>query len=238
MARLRARLIIPLFRQAVLRLLWHLLGAYLLKSHRETTTKDNIFKTLFPESSVASFQDSGLLGSVNFLLNSQALYVGMGWNIKISFGVADTNGIAISPAGMFVGLVSQNVINWSALVNPTNLLSCIGVGHNYGDNFISMYFRGSVNGISYNTQWNTTTPDTRWFHLSLTNQFNSNDVLLTLTETISNASESRIFTCGTGTATLATNIRLYPCIQRIIGNTASTGSGRIHIGQFTYNQLI
>lgn len=203
-----------------------------------TTVKDKIFKTLFPESSVASFQDSGLLGSTNFLLNSQALYVGMGWNIKISFGVADTNGIAISPAGMFVGLVSQNIINWSALINPSTLLSCVGVGHNYGDSVISTYFKGSVSGTTTATTWNTTTPDTRWFHLSLTNLFNSNDILLVLTETISNVSVTHTFTCGTGTSALATNIRLYPCIQRIIGNTASSGSGRIHLGQFTYNQLI
>lgn len=206
-----------------------------------TTTKDKIFKTLFPESSVASFQDSGLLGSTNFLLNSQALYVGMGWNIKISFGIADTfnsNGLP-SPAGMFVGLVSQNAINWSGSITPTFLLSCIGVGHGYLDSFISTYFKGSVSGTATATTWGTTTPDTtRWFHLSLTNLFNSNDIILTLTETISNVSITQTFTCGTGNTALATNIRLYPCIQRIIGNTASSGSGRIHLGQFTYNQLI
>ena len=165
----------------------------------------------------------------------------MGWNIKISFGIADTynSGVSPSPAGMFVGLVSQNTIGWTALINPATLLSCIGVGHNYGDSLISVYHKGSVSGTTALTIWGTATPDnTRWFHLSMTNLFNSNDVILTLTETISNVSETRTFTCGTGTSALATNIRLYPCIQRIIGNTASTGSGRIHFGQFTYNQLI
>ncbi len=65
----------------------------------------------------------------------------MGWNIKISFGIADTNGNSInpSPAGMFVGLVSQNTIGWTALINPATLLSWIGVGHNYGESLISVY---------------------------------------------------------------------------------------------------
>ena len=134
-----------------------------------------------------------------FLLNSKALYIGMGLNIKISFGVADSNNAPSSPAGMFVGLVSQNGIYRSTSVLPNNLLSCIGIGHNFNESLISIYHKGSVNGTTTATQWNTLTPDTRWFHSSLTNQFNSNDVLLTLTETVSNVSESRTFTCGTGT---------------------------------------
>ena len=113
------------------------------------------------------------------------------------------------------------------------------MGHNYGDSLISTYFKGSVSGTTTATTWGTITPDnTRWFLLSLTNLYNTNDITMTLTETISNVSVSQSFTCGTGTSSLATNIRLYPCIQRIIGSTASTGSGRIQLGQFTFNQLI
>jgi len=164
----------------------------------------------------------------------------MGFNIKISFGVADGGSAVVnSTAGMFVGLVSATTITWSASVLPSNLTNCIGIGHNPAGATINTYSRGSTGGDGPFTQFNTSTPDSRWFHLSLTNQFNSNIVLLSLTETISGINETYSFICGQGTTTPAMNVRMYPCIQRFHnGSGGVPQAAQLHFGQLTYNQLI
>jgi hypothetical protein len=205
-----------------------------------TTAKGKLFKSLFSTTSPASFQDHGLLGTSTFLLNGQGLYIGMGFNIKISFGVADAGASVVnSTAGMFVGIVSSTSITWSASLLPSNLPNCIGIGHNPNGATINTYSRGSVGGDGPFTQFNTSTPDSRWFHLSLTNQFNSNIVLLSLTETISGINETYSFICGQGPLTPAMNVRMYPCIQRFHnGSGGVSQAAQLHFGQLTYNQLI
>ncbi len=71
-----------------------------------------------------------------------------------------------------------------------------------------------MTGATIATQWNTTTPDNRWFHLSITNQFNSNNVVITSTEALSNVSETRTFICGVDASSLGTTVRSFPCIQK------------------------
>ena len=206
-----------------------------------TSARDKLFKTLFPPSSTASYQDAGLNGNTSFLLNGQRLYIGMGFNIKISFGVADTNTpVANSPAGMFVGIIGSNAIAWSAGLLPTSLINCIGIGHDPTGSAIQFIFRGSLTtGTTISTQWNTTIPDNRWFYLNITNQFNSNSVIVSLTEAISGITETNTFICGTGASSLATTVQLYPCIQRMMGGGGgTTNSAQLHFGQLTFNQLI
>ena len=205
-----------------------------------TTAKGKLFKTLFGTTSPASYADNGLLGNSTFLLNSQGLYIGMGFNIKFSFGVADGgSAVTNSTAGMCVGLVGTTSITWSAFVLPTSLSSWIGIGHNPAGAVINMYNRGTTGGEIVATQFNTSTPDNRWFHLSITNQFNSNNVIVSLTDVVNNITETNTFICGTGTGTLATNTRLYPCIQRLQNGLGGVSqSAQVHFGQLTYNQLI
>lgn len=210
-------------------------------SQDTATSKGKLFKSLLLPSSTAGFQDAGLIGNTTFLLNNQRLYIGMGFNIKISFGVADLGNAAInSTAGMFVGLSSSNAIVWSASLLPTTLINCIGIGHDPLASNISFIFRGSLTtGQTIATQFNTSTPDNRWFHLSLTNQFNSNNIVVSLTEAISGITETNTFICGAGSSSLATTAQLYPCIQRMMGSGGGvSSSAQVHFGQLTYNQLI
>jgi hypothetical protein len=205
-----------------------------------TTAKGKLFKSFFGTTSPASFQDHGLLGTSSFLLNGQGLYIGMGFNIKISFGVADAGSSVVnSTAGMFVGLVSATTITWGPTVLPSNLTNCIGIGHNPNGATINTYSRGSIGGDGTTTQFNTSTPDNRWFHLSITNQFNSNFVTLTLTEAVNSITESYSFICGQGPLYPATNVRMYPCIQRFHRDGGGVSqAAQVHFGQLTYNQLI
>jgi hypothetical protein len=102
-----------------------------------------------------------------------------------------------------------------------------------------MYNRGSTGGQVMPLQFNTSTPDSRWFHLSITNQFNSNNVIVSLTDTVNNITETNTFICGVGTSTLPTNARLYPCIQRFQNGFGGVSqAAQVHFGQLTYNQLI
>ncbi len=164
----------------------------------------------------------------------------MGFNIKFSFGVADGGTPAVnSTAGMFVGLVSSFSITWGPTVLPSNLPNCIGIGHNPGGATINAISRGAVGGDGPPTQFNTSTPDSRWFHLSMTNQFNSNFITLTLTEAVNGITESFSFICGQGPLTPATNVRMYPCIQRFHRDGGGVSqAAQLHFGQLTYNQLI
>ena len=161
--------------------------------------------------------------------------------MKISFGVADGGSAVVnSTAGMFVGLIGATGIAWSAGLLPTTLINCIGIGHDPAGSNIQFIFRGSLTtGTTIATQFNTSTPDDRWFHLSITNQFNSNNVIVSLTEAISNITESYTFVCGAGTSSLATSVQLNPCIQRMMGGGGGVSqSAQVHFGQLTFNQLI
>ena len=164
----------------------------------------------------------------------------MGFNIKFSFGVADGGSAVInSTAGMCVGLVSSTTITWGPTVLPPLLPNWIGIGHNPAGSAINMYNRGTTGGDLVATQFNTATPDNRWFHLNITNQFNSNNVIVSLTDAVSGTTETNTFTCGVGTNSLATNVRLFPCIQRFQNGTGGVSqSAQVHFGQFTFNQLI
>ena len=201
-----------------------------------SNTRDKLFKTSLPTTSVGAYQDSGLLGGATFLLNSQALYVGIGWSIKFCFGIGDTNAVTNSTAGMCVGLVTTIPIVWGASLLPNTLASWIGIGHNPEEAKIAFYDKGLLGaGNKTLTSFNTTIPDTRWFHLTLVNQFNSNDVTMILTDSISGTSESRIATCGGGSSQLSTTTRLYPCIQRMMGGPSSfTGSAITQLGQISF----
>ena len=202
-----------------------------------TTTFTKIMKTQLPTSSTASYQDSGLLGTSTFLINGQSLYVGMGWHIKITFGVADIPAHTNSRAGMFVGLVNTTSISWAAGLLPNTLPSCVGIGHDPGEANIAFYDRGTASGTKEVTAFNTTTPDTRWFQLLMLNRCNSNDITMTLTDIISGMVETRTITAGTATSQLSNTTRLYPCVQRIMGNPSITSTGITYFGSLTVSML-
>ncbi len=107
---------------------------------------------------------------------------------------------------MCVGLASTTTIGWSASVLPNTLPSCVGIGHNPDESKIAFYDRGSASGTKVVTSFNTTIPDARWFHLTLINQFNSNDVTMILTDSIYNTTETRTITTGGGTSQLGKKI--------------------------------
>ena len=47
--------------------------------------------------------------------------------------------------------------------------SCCGIGHDPAEANIAFYAKGTVSGTNTLAAVNTTTPDSRWFYLSLTN---------------------------------------------------------------------
>ena len=156
----------------------------------------------------------------------------MGWNVTISFGVADTEYANNANAGMFVGLVTETSMNWNLQAENNNNL--IGIGHKIFTNNIKFINNGSEGPfVPVSTQWTTFTPDYRWFHLRLTNNFNSQNVTIQLTEAFFNISESTTVVCN-----IASNLKLYPCIQRFMGNSANYKVAILYFGQITINQLI
>jgi hypothetical protein len=199
------------------------------------STYGKLFKTSLPTTSVAAYQDSGLIGTGTFLLNSQSLYVGMGFSLKFTFGIGDTNGAVNSQAGMFVGLVSTTSIVWAAGLLPNTLPSCVGIGYNPTDSNVSFYDRGTAGGTKTSmTNFLTSTPDNGWYHLTLINQFNSTDITIIYTNSITNVSESKTIQTGGGTSQLSNTIRLYPCIQRMMGAVSVTGSAITQFGTMVF----
>ena len=161
----------------------------------------------------------------------------MGFLLKFCFGIADTNANTNSTAGMFVGLLNATTTPWAANYLPNTILSCVGIGHDPAESKIAFYDKGSTSGTKVLTSFNTTIPDTRWFHLTLYNPFNSNNITMTLTDSISGTSESRTITAGTATSQLSNTTRLYPCIQRMYGATAPTGAAQVHFGSMTLQMI-
>jgi len=159
----------------------------------------------------------------------------MGFSLKFTFGIGDTNSAVNSPAGMFVGLVSTTSIVWAAGLLPNTLPSCVGVGYNPNDSNVSFYDRGSASGTKTSmTNFITTTPDNGWYHLTLINQFNSTDITIIFTNSITGVSESKTIATGGGTSQLSNTIRLYPCIQRMMGAVSVTGSAITQFGTMVF----
>ena len=95
----------------------------------------------------------------------------------------------------------------------------------------------SASGTKVLTSFNTV-PDTRWFHLTLVNQFNSNDVTMILTDSIYGTSESRTTSTGGGSSQLSNTTRLYPCTQRMMSATSLTGSAITQLGTITFSMRL
>jgi hypothetical protein len=201
-----------------------------LVAQASTNSFTKIFRVNNPPSSTADGAKSGYLGTTSF----PKIYVGTGFIYNVSFGIGDTNTAATSVCQMFVGLqIATTTPLLMSSLGPATAASIIGVGCDLGNSVLSFYSNGVALTTKIPTTYSCATPSQLWFNLTITNQNNSNVVLLTLSELTTNTSVSQSYTLsGLSTGILNTSL-LYPCHTRAMATAGGVvGAANTLFGKF------
>jgi hypothetical protein len=199
-----------------------------LVAQASTNSFTKIFRINNPPSAPGDGTKSGYLGTTSF----PKIYVGTGFIWNVSFGIGDTNTAALSVCQMFYGLHIATVAPaFNSGLGPSTAPSILGIGCDIGNSVLSFYSNGTTTTTKIPTTYSCATPSQLWFNLTITNQNNSNVVLLTLSELTTNTSVSQSYTLSGATGILNTSL-LYPIHTRAMGTPNYTGSANTLFGKF------
>jgi hypothetical protein len=176
--------------------------------------------------STANGQASGWVGSSTFPF----FFVGQGFKITYSFGLADTSTNASTRT-----MIGFGNFNLFATLGSTATVAGVsqqflGIIQETGENFFSFYSKGPGATGTLFTQNTVTcqTPSTGWYTVTFLNDANSSNVTITLKFIVNNTvtTATQTIACG-GANTLSTSQACYPLLQRAMSATGGTTGAAI-----------
>ena len=128
--------------------------------------------------------------------------------------------------------IATTVPNFSSTSSPYLAPSIIGVGCDLGSSVLSFYSNGTGSVTRIATTYSCATPSALWFNLTITNQNNSNIVILDLAELTTGTNVSQSFTLS-GASGIVNTALLYPVHTRAMATIGGvTGSAHTLFGRF------
>lgn len=179
-----------------------------------------------------SATSNGAVSGWNGTTTGYKTYIGQGFKYTYSFGLLDTSPNAATRT--MIGLSNGSAVN---TLNATATVASIttqfiGIMQEAGDSNFSFYTRGSSSNTTVDSGILCTTPTTAWYTLTIHNNVNSANVILTLTRAVvgSVTTATQTFICG-NTNSISTSNASYVLIQRNMASASgTTGSSILALG--------
>jgi hypothetical protein len=206
-------------------------GSLTLAAVSSTSLLTKKYRVQSNPSSVGDGQNSGWLSSTA----APPLYIGAGFRVVLSFGIADTTSQAAGPTRTMVGLfqsATAPTLSSTATIANIPSIQSMGIIQEAGETVWSFNTRGSGGSTKVATSVSCSTASTTWYVLEIVNASNSNDVSMTLTDEGTNQSVQQMFTTGTS-LTMNNTSQCYLQLQRSMAKAGgATGSAQLCTASF------